>query len=178
MASLTDKRMDALLIKIRDEFDLAAACMNKLLIESGLEPVTCSQTLGPVAHVTDLPTLDVSTRRSVTPALSRRFAFCGRWRRFDEVWLSVKQMETVARNRDFKRHFKAKQQHWNESAPAVIPPDRLSVFSVSSHAEGDYTFLVWPDSSRVVEPELWRYHGQSESRFKNLEAFLRWVAAS
>ncbi|MEM7477843.1 MAG: hypothetical protein AAF483_22890 [Planctomycetota bacterium] len=166
-----------LLAKIRDNFERDAKLLNADLAEMGLEPEKYTQSLDEPVRIKNLPTLEQGTRRLISPMLKERFAFCGRWRRFGEIWLSAEQMETVCRNRQFKRNFRIQKEEWENSAPAIIPPNRLTVYSVSSHDDGDYTYLVWPERQNG-EPQLWRYQSQSETQFKNLQEFLEWQAGS
>ena len=178
MPASVAKRIEKLLIQLRDGFDGTTLSVNRILADSGLPPERFTQSLGPPESAREVPTLDPMIRKPLSPMLNARFEFCSRWRRFDENWLSVSQMSSVAQNRMFRRHFASKSEHWDNSAPATISKNRLSVFGVSSHAEGDYTFIVWPDKPNVVEPAIWRYEGQSETRFANLEKFLHWLVAS
>lgn len=171
-----ERRIEELLIRLKDDFPIACKRVNRLLEKSGDETQSFTQSLSESDTLGRVPTLDSQTQRPMSAMLRSRFRFCGRWRRLGEVWLSLSQMETVTRNRQFRKHFRSKKEYWEGSAPATIPLNRLSVFSVGSHAQGDYTFLVWPSNSTDSEPELWCYSGQSEMRFKDLESFLIWIA--
>jgi hypothetical protein len=60
------------------------------------------------------------------------------------------------------------------SAPALFPPERLSLFAVADDQPEDHTYLVWP-ADDGPEPELWTYAGHSEQRYPDLRHYLRWV---
>jgi hypothetical protein len=51
--------------------------------------------------------------------------------------------------------------------------ERLSLFSVSSLADGDLAYLVWP--IKKVKPQVWHYLGQSETKYPNLVSYFRFL---
>jgi hypothetical protein len=49
---------------------------------------------------------------------------------------------------------------------------QLSVFAlIGDLSDGDLIYWVWPKADGI-EPELWQYFGQSETRYRNLSSYI------
>ncbi|OCG00743.1 hypothetical protein [Gilliamella sp. wkB112] len=130
------------------------------------------QKIFPGSIVDKIPTLDTSIYQTVTPQLKDRFLYAGSWKEIGETFLSIDAMIKLANKPKFKKWVKSMRENWEDSAPWIYLDKQLSVISVMSEDEGDYTLAVW---NNPVEPEIWRYSGQSEQKFKDLLGWLNWL---
>lgn len=128
----------------------------------------------PKLPVGDIPTLDAKKQRPATPMLKARFEYAAAIHDVANHFLSLEEIAKHHLNPRFTEIFESQQKHWRGSAPATVSPDRLSLFCIQSLADGDVTYLVWPKSG-ALEPELWRYSGQHERKYKDLSNFLQQI---
>ncbi|BDR57642.1 hypothetical protein [Xylocopilactobacillus apicola] len=119
-----------------------------------------------------IPTLDIAVYQKVSPQLNERFLYADSWEDIGETFLNVEEMIELVGKPHFKSWVTSMRDNWEDSAPAIYPDEQLSVISVMSEDEGDYTLAVW---DKPLEPEIWRYSGQSEQKFKDLLAWLDWL---
>jgi hypothetical protein len=126
------------------------------------------------AIVKRLPTLAAGGERALTPMLAARFAFAGAWTNASvgETWLAPAGMLKVARSRAFRDYHAAHREHWEGSAPARFPDERLSVFAVDDANPDHVIYLAWP-RQQGREPALYYYSSQHETVFRSLAPFLR-----
>jgi hypothetical protein len=174
-------KTDELLDRWVDGWETRAARVRIALRDAGLADDAIDRELklrvGKPEPGRQVPTLEEGVGHPLSPMLAARFRFAGTVRDATEKWLGLAEMETVPTNKKLMKHFKSHQQNWTGSAPAVIPKDRLSLYAFDIGAEENQTYLVWPERSGG-EPQVWRYHGQSERRFKDLDQFLAWASDS
>jgi hypothetical protein len=172
---------DQLLKRWVDGWEKRAAKVRALLKAAGLDDESIDSELklrvGKPEPVRQVPTLEAGVRHRPTPMLEARFHFAGTIRDATEKWLGPAEMDKARANKKLMKHFTSHHDHWTGSAPAVIPKERLSLFAYDVGAEENQTYLVWPERGGG-EPQVWRYHGQNERRFKDLDKFLAWAADS
>ena len=127
----------------------------------------------PEAAMRGIPTLDPDVWRKPTPVLRARYAYAGSWINASggQEWLSLADMAKIPRDETVMKHIRSHRDHWNGSAPAQFEFGRLSLFALSRANPESHMYLVWPAKERG-EPELWTYSGQSERKFKNLQAYV------
>ena len=119
-----------------------------------------------------LATFKRGVSRPLSPMLRERFAFASTIVNSGQVWLAAKEVAKATRSRRIRGHHKARREHWEDSAPMRFEDSELSLFAMTPDAPEDVIYFVW--KPEATEPELWDYHGMSERKFKDLEAFLRW----
>jgi len=115
--------------------------------------------------------------------LRRRFELYGRWERATHAtWLSLEDMESLwpdaardALRADFKRQADVLREEWPNHATGLFRDDRISLFAVSD-LNTESIVLLWLDFE--VEPEVWVYDANGESRYRNFEAYLDAYLAS
>ena len=120
-----------------------------------------------------IPTLAQGIYRPPTPMVAARYAFAGRWMEGEIAWLGVADMEAALSNEELLEDIESKRQHWTGSAPALFPPDRLTLFGTVEEQWEDQWYLVWPERDGK-EPAVWVYSGQSEHKHENLAKYLEW----
>jgi len=120
-----------------------------------------------------LPTLDPKVTRTLSPQLKDRFAIAGRIVENAWVYLTPAAIPRTVKSAAFKKTLAAHREYWDESAPMQFPNQQLSLFALIGEdlADGDLIYLVWPQED-AKEPELWEYFGQSETRYKDVAAYL------
>jgi hypothetical protein len=124
-----------------------------------------------------IPTLDKGVYQKASPMLIERFKTYGRWENATHGnWLSIKDMETIWSNEiqdDFidliKYHTECLKENWPNHASGLFKDNRLSLFA-GSEIGNEAIFLLWLDDE--IEPELWVYDSNGESRYKNLDEYL------
>jgi hypothetical protein len=185
MSPLSDgavaKRINVKLQRLVDTYPMRATEVGAILLNSGLKPATIEQLLvlklGRAANdLSDVAVFQAGTRRPLSPMLTARFSFAGAIHDLSGHMLSISDIDQILGKKRLKAVVDSHRQHWEGSAPATVPPDRLSVFSISNLDDDDLTYLVWANQ-RSHEPQLWSYSGQHESRYKNLETYLEYLCA-
>lgn len=152
---------------------LRRAGLSKELIEKELR----LQIGKPEPFPRGIPTLEQGVYRSPSRMISSRFSCCGSIRDMSEKWLSISEMEKIWGSKKMLREIESHKKHWLDSAPARYPKERLSLFGIVVGEAENQTFLVWP-LKKGLEPEIWRYSGQNEQKFHDIEEFLDWFTAS
>jgi hypothetical protein len=172
-------RVAALLQRLVDTYPQRATEVRQILLQSGLKEAEIAKHLKlklgrpePTAQAVPLVAADRS--RPPSAMLRERFAFAGAMHDIAGHFLSAKEMADLSKKKRFQEIYRAQAQHWSGSAPATVPPERLSVFSVRSLDDGDLTYLVWPEREGG-EPALWQYAGQSETRYAHLVDYLNYL---
>jgi len=125
-----------------------------------------------------VPTLRSGQRQSFSPQLKERYELFGRWETATHGhWLGLGDMEGLWQetiNDDFLNRIKSQriacEEGWSNSAPALFKPERLSLFACSD-LTNEQIYLLWLEFED--EPELWVYDSNGESRYKDLEEYLR-----
>ena len=125
-----------------------------------------------------IPTLKKGIYRESSPMLTERYELLGRWTRATHgSWLSLLDMEELWKetppddllNR-ISLNRMAAEENWPNDVAALFRPERLSLFAGSDNGN-ERIYLLWLDF--VDEPELWAYDSNGESRYKNLEDYLK-----
>ncbi|CAI3927056.1 unnamed protein product [Commensalibacter communis] len=122
--------------------------------------------------VREVPTFDLSISKKVSPQLHEHFLYTGKRKEIGETWLDVEGMLKLIHKPKFKKWVKSMRENWEDSAPMIYSDKQLSVISVASEKDGDFTLAVW---NNPIEPEIWRYHGQSEQKFKEFSDWIKWL---
>ncbi|ANF95701.1 hypothetical protein [Paenibacillus bovis] len=129
--------------------------------------------IAPGIMVDHLPTLDREVQQPISSQLRERFSYAGSWQDLGEHLLDPVQMSELMHRSHFREWITGMREHRQDSAPALYPDNQLSVLSVISEQDGDYTLLIWPEEP--AEPQVWRYQGQQEQQFNDLADWLRWM---
>jgi hypothetical protein len=171
----------ALLTQLADGYPARAKDLRLELLKAGFKEAMIEKVLKMKVgkpHAGDLmvPCLANGHLRRASEMLAERLRFAGAIHDIAGHMLSLSEMHALLKKKKFLGIVKAQAENWDGSAPASIPLDRLSVFSVRSMDDGDLTYLVWPISADV-EPALWEYAGHSETRYENLAAYLKHLCA-
>ena len=124
-----------------------------------------------------IPTLKNGVWQKASPMLQARFAHCGRWLSATHgSWLSISDMETLWQEHiedtfldEIKMNAVASSDNWDNHALGLFRSHRLSLFSGSDYSY-EMVILLWLDST--VEPEVWVYDCNGESRYKDLNDYL------
>lgn len=151
----------------------------RLLADSGIDQETITKELAVKVMKAEpgtsmLPTFDPRKERGVSPMLAARMSYAGTISDNLEKWLSVREISKQINSKKIRKVFDSLKNHWVNSAPAIFREDQISIFGISRGNENDITFLVWNQEDEQ-EPQIFRYFGQSESIFANLNAFLEWT---
>jgi hypothetical protein len=167
-----------LLEQLANTYPGRADDVRELLLDAGLTDKEIDKQLRfslgrPELDVANVPLLAPDKTRPLTAMLKARFNFASAIHDVSEHFLSLKEMSAFSKKQKFKKIFKAQAEHWEGSAPATVPLERLSLFSVSSLDDGDLTYLVWP--VKKGEPQVWKYAGQSETKYTDLAEYLRFL---
>ncbi|RPE14357.1 hypothetical protein EGT74_06370 [Chitinophaga lutea] len=109
--------------------------------------------------------------------LTARFERIGGWQDATHGdWLAIDEMELLWRDGGNDERIAAivnnigsAMGNWANDAGSLFRQDRLTVFAASRDTF-ERIYLVWFDE--VVEPELWVYDSNGESRYKNLLDYL------
>ncbi|CAI1180296.1 Uncharacterised protein [Serratia rubidaea] len=125
----------------------------------------------------NIPTLEKGVYREASPMLMERFKYYGRWESATHGnWLSISDMQEIWSDDiqdDFidlvKFQADCLKTDWPNHAFGLFKDNRLSLFS-GSDVGNESIFLLWLDDE--VEPELWVYDSNGESRYKNLNEYL------
>lgn len=124
-----------------------------------------------------IPTLDKGVYQEASPMLIERFKTYGRWENATHGnWLSISDMKEIWNNDiqdDFidsvKFNAECLKTDWSNHAFGLFKDNRLSLFSGSTIGN-EAIFLLWLDDE--IEPELWVYDSNGESRYKNFNEYL------
>ncbi|MCG8710684.1 hypothetical protein JHU04_003983 [Brenneria sp. 4F2] len=124
-----------------------------------------------------IPTLMKDVYRDASPMLSARFRLYGRWENATHGnWLSMSDMAHLWAQpiQDefidlIKFQSECLRKDWSNNAFALFKEDRLSLFA-GSDIGNEAIFLLWLDDE--VEPEIWVYDANGESRYKNFNDYL------
>lgn len=127
---------------------------------------------------TRVPTLKPHVYRSISPQLKARYAMFGRWERATHgIWLSLEDMESLWDGNSSDPLVKRivslaglETDDWPNEASNLFKLDRLSLFA-GSDLNYHKVYLLWLDE--VTEPEFWVYDSNGESRFTDLQTYLR-----
>lgn len=126
----------------------------------------------PESPVTALPTLDGEIVRPLSPHLRDWHEIAGTLIESSWKYLSPSAIKSAVENSRVKEVVEAHREYWDDSAPMQFPNSQLSIFALIGHPDdGDLIYLVWPKTD-IVEPEVWEYVGQSETRYKDLSAYI------
>lgn len=139
-----------------------------------LQPSTDAKTI----EGRGVPTLKNGVYREYSPMLSERYEMFGRWKNATHGhWLSITDMESLWEDdpaEDFLKSIKMMRQAgedgWPNEASALFRPERLSLFACSD-LTNETIYLLWLDFED--EPEFWVYDSNGETRYKNLEEYLK-----
>jgi len=169
----------SLLEEVRATFPARFAATARLLGEAGMDAAAIAELATEVVGEPEpfdrgIPTLREGVHRPVTPMLAARFAYAGTWTQSLQTWLGIADMERAHVDSVVGEHIASHREHWEGSAPARFPSERLSLFGLVDEQPEDQTYLVWPPGDGP-EPELWTYAGHHEQRFPDLRHYLRWV---
>lgn len=120
-----------------------------------------------------IPTMAKGVYRKPTPMIEARFKYAGTWESagLGHTWLDVKDMKKEMDSRAVTRQVELRKADWKNSAPAMFPPERLSLFGLERE-ERQETYLVWGEREGE-EPQIWAYGEFDEHKFKNLAVFLK-----
>jgi hypothetical protein len=168
---MIDKLIEAAFAKTAalwgDEVDPAIAAMRPRL--SAPEP------LGP-----EIPTLAPGVRRPCSPMLKARFETCGRWITATHGhWLSAGDLRTLWSEAEtaadpflaaVQDSLIAGMENWPNEASSLFRPNRLTLFAASDYTY-EKVYLLWLDFED--EPEVWAYDANGESRYRDLETYLK-----
>lgn len=127
--------------------------------------------------VSKIPTLDKGVYRDISPMLKVRFETYGRWRNATHGnWLSISDMESLWQDDiqddlidSIKFQADCLRTDWPNHAFGLFKNIRLSLFA-GSEIGNESIFLLWLDCA--IEPEIWVYDSNGESRYKNLNDYL------
>jgi hypothetical protein len=125
-----------------------------------------------------VPTLKSGIYKEYSPMLIERYGMFGRWTRATHGhWLSIVDMEKLWENHidedlliRIKMNRIACEENWANDAAALFRPERLSLFAGDDNGN-ERVYLFWLDFED--EPEFWAYDSNGESRYKNLEEYLK-----
>lgn len=172
-------KMIRILEQLRQTAAARAAALEKLLKESGLDddaiaPLMVLRIDGPEPFDKGIPTLAKGVYRRPTPMIAARFEYAGRWIEPGLEWLSVADMEHAVADRTVQSSIESHRRHWVGSAPAVVPPERLTLYGIMGEAKEDQTYLVWQEDDSL-EPEVWDYSGHNQNIHENIEKYIQWI---
>lgn len=120
----------------------------------------------------NIQTLDVKIFKPMSPQLRDWYSLTGTLMEGSWKYLSPEKIQSVVRAASIKTIVAAHREHWDESAPGKFQDSQLSIFGlVGSVDDGDVIYFVWPETGGV-EPELWEYFGQSETRYKDIVSYI------
>ena len=121
-----------------------------------------------------IPTLNTCIFRKPTPKLRSLFECVNGWTNGHTLLLSLKKMDGILLDKSILATFSAHRDHWDDSAPMLYPNEKLSIIgSIGPPLTEDLLYLVWHDSCDK-EPEVWKYFGQSFSRYLDIEDYLKY----
>ncbi len=125
-----------------------------------------------------VPTLKKDYYRNLSPMLKVRFGMFSSWKNATHGdWLSIEEMMEIWRDDlvindrlwRIKENQIAARNNWDNDASSLFKNNRLSLFA-GSESTYERIYLLWLDSE--IEPEIWVYDCNGESRYKNLESYL------
>lgn len=126
-----------------------------------------------------IPTLEKDFYRSISPMLKDRFDMFAGWQNATHGdWLSIEEMvaiwgdDLVVNERlwRIKQNQMAACDNWDNDASSLFKNNRLSLLA-GSESTYERIYLLWLDNE--IEPELWVYDCNGESRYKNLASYLK-----
>lgn len=125
-----------------------------------------------------VPTLENGVYRKPSPMLKERFEAFGKWVNATHGdWLDTKEMESLwnesaedERLSGIAGSVKASMGNWEDHATGLFALHRISIFAASDNSY-EMICLIWFDGT--VEPELWVYDSNGESRYKDLASYLQ-----
>lgn len=126
-----------------------------------------------------IPTLKPGEYRPFTPQLRERYEIFGRWERATHGhWLGLEDMEALWREGGddellgrIKEARLAGEENWPNEVSALFRKERLSLFAGNDLVSNESIYLLWLDFED--EPEVWVYDSNGESRYKDLEEYLK-----
>lgn len=119
-----------------------------------------------------LQTLDAKASRPISPQLRDWYTAVGILVESSWKYLSPSAIKSTVKRAKLKEIVAAHREYWDESAPMKFPNSQLSVFAlIGDLNDGDLIYLVWPKADSV-EPELWEYFGQAETRYKDVCSYI------
>lgn len=133
----------------------------------------------PGYEVKKIPTLKKGVYRKASPMLSVRYrqyssildATHGDWlsiSEMEDLWLPYKQISDE-RISGIKRSLRSNIKEWDNNAGSIFQHDRLSLFAGSAYTY-EQVYLLWLDD--YIEPQIWVYDANGNSRFDNLDDYL------
>ena len=126
----------------------------------------------PESPVASLSTLDPKVARPLSRQLHDWYAITGTLVESSWRYLSPSEIKSAVKSTRVKKIVASHREYWDDSAAMQFPNSQLSVFAFIGHPDdGDLLYLVWPKADSV-EPAVWEYFGQSETRYKDLSAYI------
>ncbi|MDO1517274.1 MULTISPECIES: hypothetical protein [unclassified Neisseria] len=172
--------LTALLQKYKEDYELRKCEVVKEAIACGMteedvSPFIDKQKIKKSTNNIDtMPTLAKGIEKILSPLLVERFQFAGNWMDIGEQFLGIEELKKLIASKNFQKWLRSMRENWEGSAPNLYQDDQLSVFSIIDKNNGNYSLLVWIENE--TEPEVWRYFGQSEQKFKNLTTYFEWLS--
>ncbi len=115
-----------------------------------------------------IPTLFSGAYLPLTPMLTARFQFAGRWTyaTLGFTWLSLSDMEDLS---DFsKEAIDLRKENWPTAIVNRVPLHQIGLFATSEDGEEIYLFF---DTSSL-EPQIVTYVGWQENFYRNLDDYI------
>lgn len=125
-----------------------------------------------------VPTLQVNTYQPISPMLKERFKLINNWEDATHAdWLSIDEMEQLWENKPIsnqrmkgiKLSLDSHIENWENNLGSYAPYEQLSLFAGSAYTY-EHIYLFW--GNKNIEPELWVYDVNGETRFDNLDEYL------
>lgn len=120
-----------------------------------------------------IPTLEKNFYRNITPQLLEIYKRISYWEDSTHGdWIAIETMELFweKTNNPLVCNVKSAMENWDNDIANLFQERRISVFAGSEFTY-ERVYLVWFDS--VVEPEVWVYDVNGESRYKDLITYLK-----
>ena len=137
-----------------------------------------SEITPPSNFIRGIPTLKKGYYRKVSPMLKERFISIGSW--IDSThgdWLDIHEMELFwnepiknERMSEIISNVRSSINNWEDDAGSLFAENRVTVFAASQFTF-ERVYLIWFDST--IEPEIWVYDSNGESRYKDLASYLK-----
>lgn len=119
-----------------------------------------------------IQTLDPKVSRVISPQLKDWYSKVGAVVEGSWKYLSPSMIKSTVKLAKVKEIVASHREYWDDSAPMIFSDSSLSVFSlIGDISDGDLIYLVWPQEDST-EPELWEYFWQSQTRYKDLCAYV------
>jgi hypothetical protein len=136
-----------------------------------------AQTLFPKEDFADaIPSLTPEIYFPMSPMLSDRFQFAGRWENATAAftWLSLHDMRSAWTDSQILESIRLRKSNWPDSVLTQYAPEKISIFALDLD-EGNEIYLISEDRP---EPLIVSYFEGQEDRYKNLSEYLSaWTQA-